>query len=487
MSEDIGEENSSRYIDYQLTQTKADSEKCTVFLYGENFVQIGKCCTVVKVKVNEAVIEWLEENKANQATELKLVDEGLEICTILWSSKDSLQDAWRVELKSEIQRDITVSYFTKLLEQLTSKSGEAVVNIARECYEKFNAKLEKVLPGSMIMQFSLPAQKYENASITVESLRGLLQTTLEGLLRSEYVRIPELVTTTTVSLKEIYRMCKGKSTSATKIQKATESLFSKKNDRGMYTLLCLDATDASRHSNKREMLKNLYTNLLQEFDLVHSDGSVKYNEFVSLLAFGCDGKIHIEQPFLPEFPREDSFNHIIDEVVGNDTSWNVFTVLSVIFQIASDYGKIFYVDGYAIHPRIVFLTNGNFSGTDALTNSTFRDAEITTYPITFVQIDKTYPRDSLQKIISITRGEIRNDVGCISQYVKHQQNIIDVLKMAKKSLDEIGIDEILEKIKEQSPDSVKDIETILKTQCSIQGKILDTGDNLPTEEELFCL
>lgn len=104
-------------------------------------------------------------------------------------------------MKSEIQRDITVSYFTKLLEQLTSKSGEAVVNIARECYKKFNAKLEKVLPGSMIMQFSLPAQKYENASITVESLRGLLQTTLEGLLRSEYVRIPELVTTTTVSLK----------------------------------------------------------------------------------------------------------------------------------------------------------------------------------------------------------------------------------------------------------------------------------------------
>lgn len=49
-----------------------DSEKCTVFLYGENFVQIGKCCTVVKVKVNEAVIEWLEENKANQATGNKI-------------------------------------------------------------------------------------------------------------------------------------------------------------------------------------------------------------------------------------------------------------------------------------------------------------------------------------------------------------------------------------------------------------------------------
>lgn len=110
------------------------------------------------------------------------------------------------------------------------------------------------------------------------------------------------------------------------------------NDPGMYTLLCLDATDASRHSNTREMLNNLYKKLLQgkilpcvqchcqmmefcdkltrnpfisEFDLVHSDGSVRYNEFVSLLAFGCDGKIHIEQPFLPEFPREDSFNHII--------------------------------------------------------------------------------------------------------------------------------------------------------------------------------
>lgn len=30
-------------------------------------------------------------------------------------------------------------------------------------------------------------------------------------------------------------------------------------------------------------------------------------------------------------------------------------------------GKIFYVDGYAIHPRIVFFTNGNFSETDAVT------------------------------------------------------------------------------------------------------------------------
>lgn len=488
MSEDIGERNtcSSKYIDIQLSQTKADPEKCTVFLHGEDFLQIGNCCTVVKIKVNKAVIEWLEQNKANEPAELKLAHEDIDICTILWSSKDSLQDAWRVELKSEIHKDITVSYLTRLLEKLTSKNGKEVAKIAKEFYEKFNAKLEKVLSGSVMMQFSLPAQNYDDALKTVESLRETLETRLDGLIRSEDVRIPKQVVTRTASLKEIYRMCKGKSTSATKIQNAAESLFSKKNDPGMYTLLCLDATDASRHSNTREMLNNLYKKLLQEFDLVHSDGSVRYNEFVSLLAFGCDGKIHIEQPFLPEFPREDSFNHIIDEVVGNDASWNVYTVLSVIFRIASDYGKIFYVDGYAIHPRIVFFTNGNFSETDALTKSTFRDAGITTYPITFVQIDETYPQDSLQKIISITHGEIRNDVGCISQYVKHQQNIIDVLKMEKKGLDEIGIDEILEKIKEQSPDSVKDVETILKTLGGIQRKILGTGDVLPTEAVQFC-
>lgn len=35
------------------------------------------------------------------------------------------------------------------------------------------------------------------------------------------------------------------------------------NDPGMYTLLCLDATDASRHSNTRQMLHNLYKDLLQ--------------------------------------------------------------------------------------------------------------------------------------------------------------------------------------------------------------------------------
>lgn len=40
------------------------------------------------------------------------------------------------------------------------------------------------------------------------------------------------------------------------------------------------------------------------------------------------------------------------------------------------------------------------------------------------------------------------------QYFILKQNIIDVLKMEKKGLDEISIDEILEKIKEQSPDSV---------------------------------
>lgn len=56
--------------------------------------------------------------------------------------------------------------------------------------------------------------------------------------------------------------------------------------------------------------------------------------------------------------------------------------------------------------------------------------------------------------------------------------------MEKKGLDEIGIDEILEKIKEQSPDSVKDVETILKTLGG--RKILGTGDDLRTEEELFC-
>lgn len=43
-----------------------DPEKCTVFFHGEDFLQIGNCCTVVKIKVNKAVIEWLEQNKANE-------------------------------------------------------------------------------------------------------------------------------------------------------------------------------------------------------------------------------------------------------------------------------------------------------------------------------------------------------------------------------------------------------------------------------------
>lgn len=112
-----------------------------------------------------------------------------------------MQDAWRVELKSEIQKDITVSYLTELLEKLTSNNGKAIAKIAKEFYEKFNAKLEKVLSGSIIMQLSLPAQKYENALTTVKSLRETLQIRLDGLLPSEYVGIPKPVITTTVSLK----------------------------------------------------------------------------------------------------------------------------------------------------------------------------------------------------------------------------------------------------------------------------------------------
>lgn len=43
-----------------------DTEKCTVFFHGEDFLQIGNCCTVVKIKVNKAVKEWLEQNKTNE-------------------------------------------------------------------------------------------------------------------------------------------------------------------------------------------------------------------------------------------------------------------------------------------------------------------------------------------------------------------------------------------------------------------------------------
>lgn len=75
---------------------------------------------------------------------------------------------------------------------------------------------------------------------------------------------------------------------------------------------------------------------ITEFDLVHSDGSVRYNEFVSLLAFGCDGKNHIEQPFLPEFPREDSYNHIIG-TCKKERNYKLFTnilyPLSCLFLI----------------------------------------------------------------------------------------------------------------------------------------------------------
>lgn len=52
-----------------------------------------------------------------------------------------------------------------------------------------------------MMQFSLPAQNYDEALKTVESLRETLETRLDGLIRSEDVRIPKQVVTRTASLK----------------------------------------------------------------------------------------------------------------------------------------------------------------------------------------------------------------------------------------------------------------------------------------------
>lgn len=43
-----------------------DPDKCTAFFHGEDFLQIGNCCTEVKIKVNKAVIQWLEQNKTNE-------------------------------------------------------------------------------------------------------------------------------------------------------------------------------------------------------------------------------------------------------------------------------------------------------------------------------------------------------------------------------------------------------------------------------------
>lgn len=40
-----------------------------------------------------------------------------------------------------------------------------------------------------------------------------------------------------------------------------------------------------------KLIRNFF---ILEFDFVYSDGFVRYNEFVSLLVFGCDGKIYIE-------------------------------------------------------------------------------------------------------------------------------------------------------------------------------------------------
>ncbi|XP_048748512.1 uncharacterized protein LOC125660714 isoform X8 [Ostrea edulis] len=226
-------------------------------------------------------------------------------------------------------------------------------------------------------------------------------------------------------------------------------------EKGIYTLLCLDGSDVSKDPGLRKTLRQLYKKILEDLDKTHCDQCVTFNEFVSLIAFGGNGKVHIEQPFQIEFPQEDAFDHVIDEVVGCDLPLDASQMLTTVFQIASKHGQRFQKEGYVIQPRIVIFTNGKFKEPES-TALPVSSCD-TMYPVTFVPIDQNCDKGVLKRIISNIGGEITTDIPYIARYAGHLQMFVDALKMGKRD-----INEILETIKEYAPDDVKDMANIFK-------------------------
>ncbi|XP_056008749.1 uncharacterized protein LOC125660714 isoform X2 [Ostrea edulis] len=437
--------NVNRALDCTITRKEPDSDSCMIFLSGTPILQVGNCCTVVEIKVNDDLVQWLENATDDSPAELDIDLGNLGICTLIWNNKERLQEKWKVELKSELSEDLS-GLKNKVLKKITYLHGGVVTDIAKEFYQIFHAKLEKITPGCINMEFILEAKNTYDAKTKIEEMRKRLEIKLQDIIKDEHGRFTTTIANRSLlSRRKVYDKCTGGTCPMT--AESISNYFPGEREKGIYTLLCLDGSDVSKDPGLRKTLRQLYKKILEDLDKTHCDQCVTFNEFVSLIAFGGNGKVHIEQPFQIEFPQEDAFDHVIDEVVGCDLPLDASQMLTTVFQIASKHGQRFQKEGYVIQPRIVIFTNGKFKEPES-TALPVSSCD-TMYPVTFVPIDQNCDKGVLKRIISNIGGEITTDIPYIARYAGHLQMFVDALKMGKRD-----INEILETIKEYAPDDV---------------------------------
>ncbi|XP_048748507.1 uncharacterized protein LOC125660714 isoform X5 [Ostrea edulis] len=397
--------NVNRALDCTITRKEPDSDSCMIFLSGTPILQVGNCCTVVEIKVNDDLVQWLENATDDSPAELDIDLGNLGICTLIWNNKERLQEKWKVELKSELSEDLS-GLKNKVLKKITYLHGGVVTDIAKEFYQIFHAKLEKITPGCINMEFILEAKNTYDAKTKIEEMRKRLEIKLQDIIKDEHGRFTTTIANRSLlSRRKVYDKCTGGTCPMT--AESISNYFPGEREKGIYTLLCLDGSDVSKDPGLRKTLRQLYKKILE------------------------------------------------DEVVGCDLPLDASQMLTTVFQIASKHGQRFQKEGYVIQPRIVIFTNGKFKEPES-TALPVSSCD-TMYPVTFVPIDQNCDKGVLKRIISNIGGEITTDIPYIARYAGHLQMFVDALKMGKRD-----INEILETIKEYAPDDVKDMANIFK-------------------------
>jgi hypothetical protein len=95
-----------------------------------------------------------------------------------------LQEKWKVELKSELSGEL-LHLKNKVLKKITYCNGELVADIAKEFYEKFRARLEKISPGCICTEFTLEAMNSDDAETKTEEMRKKLESTLQCVVEDD--------------------------------------------------------------------------------------------------------------------------------------------------------------------------------------------------------------------------------------------------------------------------------------------------------------
>lgn len=102
-----------------------------------------------------------------------------------------------MELKSELSEDLS-GLKNKVLKKITYLHGGVVTDIAKEFYQIFHAKLEKITPGCINMEFILEAKNTYDAKTKIEEMRKRLEIKLQDIIKDEHGRF-----TTTIANRSL--------------------------------------------------------------------------------------------------------------------------------------------------------------------------------------------------------------------------------------------------------------------------------------------